>query len=153
MTKQAVWLVDVDGTVALRKESGRGPFEWERVGEDEPNEPILIAVRALLAADHHVLFVSGRNEVCFTATWQWLGENVERGYVANALMQNVEGLLMRPNTPEWMFQPDYLLKEWLYETFIQPQYDVIGILDDRKQVVNMWRTRGLCCLQVAEGDF
>ena len=27
------------------------------------------------------------------------------------------------------------------------------VLDDRNQVVKMWRENGLTCLQVAEGDF
>ena len=34
------------------------------------------------------------------------------------------------------------------------EYDVAGVLDDRDQVVKMWRNElGLTCLQVAEGNF
>lgn len=44
--KPKVWLVDIDGTVALRGE--RGPFDWDRVGEDKPNGPVIAVVRALM---------------------------------------------------------------------------------------------------------
>ena len=36
---------------------------------------------------------------------------------------------------------------------IEPFYDVLCVLDDRDQVVRMWRHRGLTCLQVAPGNF
>ncbi|WP_446680100.1 phosphatase domain-containing protein [Cellulomonas biazotea] len=36
---------------------------------------------------------------------------------------------------------------------IEPHFDVIGVVDDRRSVVEMWRSRGLVCFQVAEGDF
>jgi hypothetical protein len=32
-------------------------------------------------------------------------------------------------------------------------YDVQAAIDDRQQVVDMWRAAGLLCLQVAPGDF
>jgi len=31
--------------------------------------------------------------------------------------------------------------------------NVLCALDDRQQVVDMWRERGIRCLQVAKGDF
>ena len=33
------------------------------------------------------------------------------------------------------------------------KYSASIVLDDRKQVVDMWRSLGLTCLQVADGDF
>ena len=32
-------------------------------------------------------------------------------------------------------------------------YNVKFVLDDRNRVVEMWRSLGLTCLQVADGDF
>ncbi len=155
--KQRVWLVDVDGTVALREEGGRGPYDWDRVGEDRPNEPVLEVVRALLWTSNNVLFVSGRNEVCRLQTFMWLQHHVAwgaRGPSEKLMWDRVAGLLMRPDTDEWRFAPDDTLKRWLYETTIQPRYDVTGVLDDRDRVVQMWRHElGLTCLQVAEGAF
>jgi hypothetical protein len=48
---------------------------------------------------------------------------------------------------------DSIVKQELYERHIKPSYDVFVVLDDRNQVVDMWRSLGLVCLQVAPGDF
>jgi hypothetical protein len=41
----------------------------------------------------------------------------------------------------------------LYEAHIEPHYDVQFVLEDLNQAVEMWRSLGLVCLQVAPGDF
>ena len=51
------------------------------------------------------------------------------------------------------FRPDNEAKLDLYEEFIEGEYDIEFVLDDRDRVVNMWRSIGLKVLQVAEGDF
>lgn len=147
--KRPVWLVDVDGTVAIREEGGRGPFDWDRVGEDQPHEPVIRVVRALILTGDEVIFVSGRNEVCRRATWHWLTAHVTGHVWENRSPQ----LVMRPDTDRWRYAPDDELKRWIYNTAIAPLYDVVGVIDDRTRVVAMWRSLGLTCLQVAEGDF
>lgn len=149
--KRKVWLVDVDGTVALRIPGGRGPFDWARVSEDVPNEPVIRVVRALITAGETVLFMSGRNEVCFADTGRWIDDHVF--FAGLGCAASYAGLLMRPDTKEWRNRPDNELKAWLYETKVTPFYDVVGVLDDRDKVVKMWRSKGLTCLQVAEGNF
>ena len=41
----------------------------------------------------------------------------------------------------------------LTHILIKDKYQVDYVLDDRNQVVEMWRSLGLTCLQVADGDF
>ena len=152
------WIVDVDGTVALRRqgEGERGPYDWDRVSEDLPNEPVISLVRSMLWVQERVIFVSGRNEVCADATWDWLREHVARGARGpgdKLMWENVYGLMMRPDTDEWRYAKDDVLKRWIYESRIRGRFNVVGILDDRDRVVRMWRSLGLTCLQVAEGDF
>ncbi|KAB1900519.1 5'-hydroxyl kinase, partial [Micromonospora sp. AMSO31t] len=36
---------------------------------------------------------------------------------------------------------------------IKDRYRVVGVFDDRQQVVRMWRSLDLTVFQVAEGDF
>ena len=48
---------------------------------------------------------------------------------------------------------DNIVKAEIYDNHIAPHYEVIGVVDDRRSVVEMWRSRGLVCFQVAEGDF
>lgn len=48
---------------------------------------------------------------------------------------------------------DEVVKCELYDREIKPHFEVLCVLDDRDQVVRMWRAVGLVCLQVAPGDF
>lgn len=139
-----VFLVDIDGTLALRDESApdcRTPYEWHRVGEDLPNRPVITVVRALAAAGHRIVYVSGRSERCRAATGVWLAEHV--GVPG-------EALLMRRRRDN---RRDDIVKKELYRRLVKPRWEVIAVLDDRDQVVRMWRDLGLTVLQVAYGDF
>jgi hypothetical protein len=48
---------------------------------------------------------------------------------------------------------DSIIKQELLEREIVPNSFVDFVLDDRNQVVDMWRSLGLTCLQVDYGDF
>jgi hypothetical protein len=48
---------------------------------------------------------------------------------------------------------DSIVKEEIYRQEILGRYNVWFVLDDRNQVVDMWRLLGLRCLQVAPGNF
>lgn len=148
-------LVDLDGTMALM--NGRGPFEWDRVGEDLPNQPVvglvaLIDDHARRSMDYYsegptpeIIFMSGRDEVCRCETAAWL----ERlGFRVDQF--NGAKLFMRP---EGDMRADRVVKLELFDEFIRHNYDVQFVLDDRDQVVDMWRSLGLTCLQVAPGNF
>lgn len=132
-------IVDVDGTLALM--NGRGPFEWHRVGEDLPNMPVVNFVRDLLAAGRHVTILSGRDGVCFEQTRAWLDEHVAPGLP----------LLMRAPGDQ---RKDSQVKHELFLAHIAGQRRVVLVLDDRDQVVHLWRRQlGLPTWQVADGDF
>lgn len=139
-TLPTAWVVDVDGTVALMVPGGRSPYDWHRVGEDVPNEPVVSLVRALWAAGHRIIFLSGRDAVCRDETEKWLAEHV----------LYPEILHMRP---EGDMRKDSIVKDELFEARVRGHYDVIGVVDDRDQVVRLWRSKGLACAQVAEGKF
>ncbi|GAA3276468.1 AAA family ATPase [Dactylosporangium vinaceum] len=132
-------LVDIDGTVALF--NGRSPYDMSRVGEDRPNEPVIAAVRAMHAAGHEIVFCSGRSDDSREATEAWLAEHV--GVPYRALFMRQFGDVRR----------DSVVKAEIFEKEIRSRYHVIGVFDDRQQVVRMWRALGLTVFQVAEGDF
>lgn len=129
-------IIDVDGTLAIM--NGRGPFEWSRVHEDYPNQP----VHDLLAGmdSSKFVFMSGRDEVCRTETERWL-----RKYLG------VDApLYMRPAGDQ---RDDRIIKREIYDREIKGKLNVLFVLDDRDKVVRQWREMGLPCFQVAEGDF
>ena len=132
-------ICDIDGTLALRRD--RGPYEWAKVGQDDVNEPIAALISIYYAhgiAD--VILVSGRDSVCRDETEQWLEDN----HIAYT------DLYMRP---EGDMRKDTIVKREIYRKHVKGRYHVLFVLDDRDQVVKMWRRLGLTCLQVAEGNF
>ncbi|UWP83939.1 AAA family ATPase [Dactylosporangium fulvum] len=132
-------LVDIDGTVALF--NGRSPYDMSRVSTDLPNAPVIAAVRAMHAAGHEIVFCSGRSDDCREETAVWLEEHVGVPY---------SGLFMRQFGDQ---RRDSVVKAEIFEKEIRSRFHVVGVFDDRQQVVRMWRSLGLTVFQVAEGDF
>ena len=132
-------LVDIDGTVATMH--GRSPYDMSRVGSDLPNEPVIAAVRAMHAAGHEIVFCSGRSDDCRDETAAWLDEHVGIAH---------SGLFMREYGDQ---RKDSIVKAEIFEKEIRSRFHVVGVFDDRQQVVRMWRALGLTVFQVAEGNF
>ena len=132
-------LVDIDGTVALM--AGRSPYDMSRVAEDTPNHAVISAVRAMHSAGYGVVFCSGRDDSCRTETEEWLRRHVDVPYLA---------LYMRGFGDR---RRDSVVKQEIFEREIRGRYEVVGVFDDRMQVVRMWRDLGLTVFQVADGDF
>lgn len=86
------------------------------------------------------IIVSGRSDECREETEAWL-------YV-NEL--NFSQLYMRK---EGDHRPDHEIKKELLEQAKADGWEPILFIDDRKQVVDMWRSLGYTCLQCAPGDF
>jgi predicted kinase len=132
-------LVDIDGTVALM--NGRDPYDMGRVGEDTPNEAVIAAVRAMHAAGHAVVYCTGRNDWCRNETEAWLDLYVGVPY---------EGLFMRADGDS---RRDADVKRELFDDEIRDRWRIVGVFDDRRHVVRMWRSLGLTVFHVAEGDY
>jgi len=133
-------IVDIDGTLA--KMNGRGPYEWNRVGEDQVNQPVANLVRDIHGVGLiDIILMSGRDGSCRELTEKWLNEN----------FIPYHALFMRPAGNN---EKDSIVKKRLFEQHIRGKYYVDFVLDDRDQVVNMWRKElGLTCLQVDYGNF
>ncbi|MDA3643829.1 AAA family ATPase [Saccharopolyspora indica] len=139
---QPAIIVDIDGTVA--KMDGRSPYDYSRVSEDLPNEPVIGIVLMYHAMGYEILFTSGRPETCRADTVLWIKEHLGFGWGADY------ELMMR-NAGD--HRKDNVVKKELFDRFIRNHYRVAIVLDDRDQVVEMWRSLGLTCLQVAPGNF
>ena len=132
-------LVDLDGTLALLTE--RGPYDYVRCHLDVVNEPVKQVVLAYRACYGKVLIISGREDVARDMTAAWL-ERHEIPY---------DGLFLRRRGDR---RRDTVLKREIFERAIAGRYRVDFVLDDRDQVVAMWREEmGLTCFQVAPGNF
>ncbi len=140
-------LVDIDGTVADK--GARSPFDWHRVGEDAPKRPIIRLVQALHSSGYAIVFFSGRDAVCRSETMAWLEQYF--GWKCESTATTDYELFMRHSGDN---RKDSIIKHELFEQHILGRYYVELVIDDRQQVVDMWRrTLGLTCVQVAYGDF
>lgn len=129
-------IFDLDGTLA--KMNGRGPFDWHRVGEDSVNEPIRFLFNSFTIDTRFV--VSGRDGVCRKETEEWLARH---GLHYSKLFMRAAGDNRK----------DAVIKKEIFDREINGKYNVIFVVDDRTQVVEMWRSLGITCLQCAEGNF
>lgn len=132
------WLVDIDGTLAHMGD--RSPYDTTRVGEDTVNAVVADLALTLHGEGHALVIMSGRDEECREDTERWLEHNLGE-YAA---------LHMRPEGDR---RADYVVKAELFDRYVRDHWNVVGVLDDRTQVVRMWRSIGLTCLQVADGEF
>lgn len=139
LTQPSAWLIDIDGTLAHMGD--RNPYDTTTVSQDTPDQTIVALARALHDWGHEIVVMSGRTEECREDTIRWL--------LHNGVDQYAE-LHMRATGDN---RADYKVKADLFDTHVRNRWDVQGVLDDRTQVVKMWRSMGLKCLQVAEGDF
>lgn len=131
-------IVDIDGTLAHM--TVRSPYDYSKVDTDIVDEVVKNLVNYYRFTQHQVIIVSGRKDECYVSTSMWLAQNNIRH----------EALYMRKTNDN---RPDYIVKREIYEKHIKGQYNITVVLDDRDQVVRMWREEGLKVLQVAEGNF
>lgn len=133
-------IVDIDGTVAER--NNRGPFEFDKVLTDTPVEEVIHVVHSL-NSNNHIVFMSGRDESCRADTEEWIRRHI---FISGDIELYMRGA--------GDMRKDSIVKKELFMKHIAPKYYTVACLDDRKQVVDMWREElGLKCLQVAEGNF
>lgn len=138
-------IVDIDGTVAHRID--RGPFEWSRVKEDLPKREILDIVKMFHDNGYSIIFLSGRDEVCYDLTLEWIKDHFYETYKID---YNDIQLYMRPKDD---VRKDSIVKKELFMEHVYNKYYITHVLDDRNSVVFLWRSMGLTCLQVAQGNF
>ena len=130
-------IVDMDGTLALFH--NRSPYEAQKCDTDLPNEPVVETVKKWQETVA-VLVCSGRTDDAREKTSDWLKRY---GIEFKALYMRKQGDMRK----------DAAVKEEIYRAHIEGAYNVKFVLDDRNQVVDLWRDLGLTVFQVAPGDF
>lgn len=142
------YIFDIDGTLAL-KHPDRGYFDWAKVGLDFPNTPV-VEMCKILDYKRKIFFFSGRDKICKEQTRAWL-HNVlfveTNNYMDSTNLPILfnENLFMRPQGNQ---EDDRIIKKKMYEDNIRGKYNVIGVVDDRPKVCDMWRELGLPVFQV-----
>jgi predicted kinase len=137
VNKQSAYIFDIDGTLALMVD--RGPFEWAKVLNDLPNEPVIHMAKLLDALGHKIIITSGRDAICREDTEIWLhDQGVE-----------YEALYMRP---EGSGDKDTIVKLAIFNEHIRENYYIRGVFDDRLMVAKLWHEMGLPLFRVGDPE-
>lgn len=144
-------IFDIDGTLScldhriqwVRSKPKNWPAFNRAMKDDTPNWDIVWLLRTFHAAGVTILISSGRSEDDRLVTENWL-DNVA----------NISGLYsklyMRASKDN---RRDDIVKSEILDQMRTDGYNPTMAVDDRDQVVAMFRSRGLRVLQVAPGNF
>lgn len=142
-------LFDIDGTLAdiehrRRHVQGERP-NWGKfnalMGDDTPNEPVVQLYLTLWHSKaYKIEIVTGRNEAFRKVTENWLFWN-EIPFTR---------IHMRADKDQ---RPDHIIKKEKLDILQAEGHDIAFVVDDRQQVVDMWRDNGITCLQCDVGNF
>lgn len=150
-TPKAV-IVDVDGTLA-HNYGHRSFYDYSRVRDDGVHQPIADLLWQFIDQGYVPIIMSGRDESCREDTETWLFDKLgllPQGHGAVGDERDYVGPFMRTTGDN---RDDAVVKLELFDEHVRDHYDVRYVLDDRNRVVKAWRSIGLTCLQVADGNF
>ena len=152
-------LIDIDGTLAdcshrlhfIGTTPGKrlevkpdAPVNWDAFHDACVDDPFIGPMCELVIAlceAYTIVYVTGRPHSHAKQTEQWLIDN------------------QLPSGPIFMrtagdYRPDYVVKREIYEKLILPKLGKADIaIEDRDQVVKMWRELGITTLQCREGEY
>lgn len=148
---QPITIFDIDGTLSncehrvhwVRSNPKNWPAFNKGMIHDTVNEDIVWLLKTLHNAGCKILIASGRSEDDRNITQNWL-KNVA------GIDGLYEKLYMRASKDN---RPDNIVKSEILDQMRIDGFDPIMCVDDRDQVVQMYRERGLRVLQVAPGNF
>ena len=132
-------ICDLDGTLSLL--NGRDPYDASSADEDLLNVPVARVLQMAKAQGYKVILLSGREQLYREPTERFLSKH-----------QIAYDLLLMRTTND--YRKDNIIKKELFQQEIAGKYFIEFLLDDRNQVVDMWRKDlQLPCFQVNYGDF
>lgn len=131
-------MCDIDGTLALF--GNKNPYDRNFL-EDEVNFSIRNIVNTYSISGYKIIIVSGRKNKYLEDTKKWLKEKI---------VAFDEIFMPRADDDN---RKDFIIKQEIYDNNIKGKYNIAFVLDDRNQVVRLWRELGFTCLQVNDGDF
>ena len=129
-------IVDVDGTLAEMID--RGPFDWAKVSHDRVRWHIREMVKLYSEGGYNIIVFTGRDGCCADDTLAWL----------DAAKIPHDEFYIRP---EGDTRKDYIVKEEMFNK-IKDRYNVKLVIDDRPQVIRMWRRLGLSVINANPRD-
>lgn len=146
-------IVDIDGTIAdiehrrhhLDRSLGKPNWRkfFDEMYNDKPNTWCVELINAfMVVGQRELVFASGRPDSYRKITEEWLSSVMDG--------PNWKALLMRHRNDS---RQDNIVKEIILEFELKTRYKNLLFVDDRQQVVDMYRSHGYTVLQCDKGDF
>ena len=132
-------IFDIDGTLAHMDRNDRSPYDWHKVGGDTLDYPTRLMAQALDLTACKVIICTGRDAVCIEETEEWLFKH--------SIMY--DEIHIRPRGDQ---RVDWIVKEEMFRKIAEDNY-IVGIFDDRLQVVRRARALGLKVFNVEYSNF
>lgn len=123
-------IFDIDGTLASH-ENIRSPYDLSKVYLDKPIIPVVDSLKVFHQAGYKIIILSGREDKSRMQTARWFKMH-EIPY---------DHMYMRATADR---RRDSIIKTELYNEHIKDKYNVIGVFDDRLQVIReAWTVLGV----------
>lgn len=145
-------ICDLDGTLCdiehrrhyVRRDNGKKDWRgfFSEMHLDKVNTWCASLLISMDVSGFVTLYCTGRGEEYREKTQTWI-ENNQLDFFGSELFMRQE----KDSRADW------LIKENILDFEILTQYTPVFAIDDRQQVVDMWRRRGIVCLQCDIGDF
>lgn len=143
-------ICDIDGTIADISHRlhfiEKAPKDWDAFHAACKNDTVIENIKALLdlintSDDVYFFYITGRPEKSRKDTEQWLEKH---NFPIGTLYMREDG----DRREDFVIKKEALKAMGYYEC-----ERIWLVLEDRTQVVKMWREMGLTCLQVKDGDY
>lgn len=136
--KPKAYIVDLDGTL-FHSQGKRGHYEWSKCHRDALDLEVSDVIDAL-SKETAIIFVTSRDEEARDNTIKALQAH---GIAFTDLYMRAKGDMRK----------DTVVKREIYDTLVAPNFNVVGVFEDRDRCVDMWRSLGLKCYQTQRGTF
>jgi phosphoglycolate phosphatase-like HAD superfamily hydrolase len=149
-----IYIFDIDGTLADISHRlhfiQQKPADWReffsQCGDDAPIEDVIELARKL-AETSELIYVTGRSDECRAETVAWLKAHKVPTWARKVYMRKAGD-----HRPDHLVKAE-LLDELIADWKVPTHFQIAGVFEDRKQVVDMYRAKGLRVFQVADGNF
>lgn len=149
--RQPAVIFDRDGTLAScpARPNDRSDASWARFNAAlafDPPVPYVVALLRAIRPGVARIMVSGRAE------GDWPGDRRRRFAMQDWIVKHdlpIDHLFMRVGGDQ---RRDSIVKDEILRTQIAPHFDVRFAVDDRPQVIDVWREHGIPVLAVTDPD-
>lgn len=142
-------LIDIDGTLSncshrepylkLEKPLNRKFFDVNEMEKDTLNEWCKNIIDQF-KSNYAIILLTGRQEKARKITENWL-KKYDISY---------DLLIMKRDDD---FRKGNIYKEDVYNNVLSKEFEILFAIDDNDDVVKLWRSLGITCLQCASNDF